>query len=827
MSENGISTRQLKIGYDTDLVREITMEVRPGRLVTLIGPNGCGKTTLLMTLTGELKKRGGLVFLDGEDLSSLKADEAARKMSVVMTYRVRPELMTCREVVELGRYPYTGRFGVLSEYDREVVREAMAWAEVTDLASRFFQNLSDGQKQRVMLARAVCQEPEILVLDEPTSFLDIRHKLDILEKVASLVREKNMAVLMSIHELEIAMRISDHVVALGDGRILKAGPPEEIFREDFIRKLYRIEGMDTSVLGGEFWFDREGHDHEKDEREGNGNERHAGTCLIPEKCEEVPSGAHRIAPEANEEVQPGARRIGLEESEEVQPGARRIAPEASKNRRPKVLMIQGTMSGAGKSLITAGLCRIFAEDGYRVAPFKSQNMALNSFITDEGLEMGRAQVVQAECARIKPMVEMNPILLKPTDDKGSQLIVNGEVVGNMSASAYFRHKAGYKETILAAYERLCRVADVIIVEGAGSPVELNLKKDDIVNMGLAEMLDAPVLLVGDIDRGGIFAQLLGTLDLLEADERKRVKGLLVNKFRGDETLFENGVRILEERSRTKVVGVIPHLSLRFDDEDSLSDRFENTRTGTFDIAVIRFPHIANFTDLNPFEQIAEVSVRFVTSPEDVRDPDMIVLPGSKNTIEDLRWMKDVGLADAVREEAKKGKAIFGICGGYQMLGRRILDPAHAECGGEEAGLCLLPVDTVLGTEKVRRAYTGSIANAGGILQALKGLPVEGYEIHMGQTTPYEDVMEFTSGKTGYCKEQVYGCYIHGIFDKKEIAETTIRAIAEARGKDVGTAGLKDYADFKESQYDLLAAKLRACLDMEYIRAVMGFEEVSQ
>ena len=790
MSENGISTRQLKIGYDTDLVKEITMEVRPGRLVTLIGPNGCGKTTLLMTLTGELKKRGGLVFLDGEDLSSLKADEAARKMSVVMTYRVRPELMTCREVVELGRYPYTGRFGVLSEYDREVVREAMAWAEVTDLASRFFQNLSDGQKQRVMLARAVCQEPEILVLDEPTSFLDIRHKLDILEKVASLVREKNMAVLMSIHELEIAMRISDHVVALGDGRILKAGPPEEIFREDFIRKLYRIEGMDTGILGGTFWFDREGNDHEVDEREGNGNERHPGTCLIPE------------------------------ETEEVQPGARRT-------RHPKVLMIQGTMSGAGKSLITAGLCRIFAEDGYRVAPFKSQNMALNSFVTEDGLEMGRAQVMQAECARIKPMVEMNPILLKPTDDKGSQLIVNGEVVGNMSASAYFRHKAGYKETILAAYERLCRVADVIIVEGAGSPVELNLKKDDIVNMGLAEMLDAPVLLVGDIDRGGIFAQLLGTLDLLEADERKRVKGLLVNKFRGDETLFENGVRILEERSRTKVVGVIPHLSLRFDDEDSLSDRFENTRTGNFDIAVIRFPHIANFTDLNPFEQIAEVSVRFVTSPEDVRDPDMIVLPGSKNTIEDLRWMKDVGLADAVREEAKKGKAIFGICGGYQMLGRRILDPAHAECGGEEAGLCLLPVDTVLGTEKVRRAYTGSIANAGGILQALKGLPVEGYEIHMGQTTPYEDVMEFTSGKTGYCKEQVYGCYIHGIFDKKEIAETTIRAIAEARGKDVGTAGLKDYADFKESQYDLLAAKLRACLDMEYIRAVMGFEEVSQ
>ncbi len=763
--ENGLSTRQLKIGYDTDLVRDITMEVRPGRLVTLIGPNGCGKTTLLMTLTGALKKRGGLVFLDGVDLSSLKPDETAEKMSVVMTDRVRPELMTCREVVELGRYPYTGRFGVLSGHDREVVREAMAWAEVTDLASRFFQNLSDGQRQRVMLARAVCQEPEILVLDEPTSFLDIRHKLNILEKVVSLVREKNIAVLMSIHELEIAMRISDHVVALGEGRILKAGPPEEIFREDFIRKLYRIEGMDAGILGGKFWFD-------------------------PVK----------------------------EES------SRRIIPERSKERRPKVLMIQGTMSGAGKSLITAGLCRIFAGDGYRVAPFKSQNMALNSCVTEEGLEMGRAQVMQAECAGIKPLAEMNPILLKPTDDRGSQLIIRGEVVGNMSASEYFRRKAGYKETILAAYERLCRIADVIIVEGAGSPVELNLKKDDIVNMGLAEMLDAPVLLVGDIDRGGIFAQLLGTLDLLEADERKRVKGLLVNKFRGDETLFENGVRILEERGHTKVVGVIPHLPLRFDDEDSLSDRFKNTRIKSFNIAVIRFPHISNFTDLNPFEQIGEVSVRFVTSPEEVKDPDLIVLPGSKNTIEDLRWMKEVCLADTVRKEAKKGKVIFGICGGYQMLGRRILDPAHTECGGEEAGLSLLPVDTVLGTEKIRRAYTGRIANAGGILHALKGLPAEGYEIHMGRTTPYEDVMEFTSGKTGYCKEQIYGCYIHGIFDKREIAETTILAIAKERGKEIRTAELEDYAAFKESQYDLLASKLRSCLDMKYIRAVMGFED---
>ncbi len=769
--EKGIRTEQLHIGYDKDLVRDITLQVSPGKIVTLIGPNGCGKSTLLKTLTGELRKRGGTVFLDGDDLSVQKADEIAKKMSVVMTYRVKSELLTCKEVVELGRYPYTGRLGILSDKDRGIVRESMDWAEVTDLGSAYFRNISDGQKQRVMLARAVCQEPEVLILDEPTSYLDIRHKLDILEKVASLAKEKNMAVLMSLHELEIAMRISDHVVALGEGRILRTGTPREVFREDFIRSLYRIEGMDTEVLGGKYWFE------EKDQRED---------------------------------------RPAL--------GKKAGMTAGKKSSHPKVLMIQGTMSNAGKSLIAAGLCRILKQDGYRVAPFKSQNMALNSYVTKEGLEMGRAQVMQAECAGIEPAVCMNPILLKPTDDRGSQLIINGEPIGNMSASAYFRHKADYRGIILGAYEKLSGMADVIIVEGAGSPVELNLKKDDIVNMGLAEMIDAPVLLVGDIDRGGIFPQLLGTLDLFEKKERDRVKGLLVNKFRGDPGLFEDGIRILEERGRTKVAGVIPYLPLRFDDEDSLSERFDQAAVGAFDIAVIRLPHISNFTDFNTFDQIDGVSLRYVSAPEKLGDPDMILLPGSKNTLGDLRWMKETGISRRIKEEARKNKVIFGICGGYQMLGRSVSDPEHTEGGGEEEGLALLPVDTVLGSEKIRKLYSGSISGAEGILKDLKGLPLEGYEIHMGRTFPYEEVTEFTSGSTGYCKDNIYGCYIHGFFDKSRVTETLLGAVAKDRNKEIRTEGLLDYASFRESRYDLLAVHLRQCLDMDYIRRIMGLTD---
>ena len=301
----------------------------------------------------------------------------------------------------------------------------------------------------------------------------------------------------------------------------------------------------------------------------------------------------------------------------------------------KVIMVQGTMSGVGKSFLVAGLCRIFKQDGKKVAPFKSQNMALNSYITDEGLEMGRAQVMQAEAAGIKPSVCMNPILLKPTDSIGSQVIINGEVIGNMRAREYFEYKKSLVPVIKEAFKKLSEEVDIIVIEGAGSPAEINLKENDIVNMGMAEIVDSNVLLVADIDRGGVFAQLLGTLMLLEDDEKERVKGLIINKFRGDKTILNPGIDMLEEKGNVKVCGVLPYMNIKLEDEDSLSERFDVTGRKAIDIAIVRFPRISNFTDFNVFEQNENVSLRYVTDAHELEGADMIILPGSKNTIGDL------------------------------------------------------------------------------------------------------------------------------------------------------------------------------------------------
>ena len=310
----------------------------------------------------------------------------------------------------------------------------------------------------------------------------------------------------------------------------------------------------------------------------------------------------------------------------------------------KVIMIQGTMSNVGKSLLTAALCRIFRQDGYACAPFKAQNMALNSFITKDGLELGRAQAMQAQAAGIEPSALMNPILLKPTTDVGSQVIVNGKVRGNFRAAEYFKYKKELIPDILAAYHTLAKEHDIIVIEGAGSPVELNLKTDDIVNMGMAKLVNAPVLLAGDIDRGGIFPQLLGTLSLLEPEELQRVKGLIVNKFRGDRALFQSGVDLLEAKGKKPVVGVVPYVDCDIDDEDSLSDKLQkNGGTAILDIAVIRLPRISNFTDFDSFSQYPDVSVRYVTKPEQLGFPDLILLPGTKSTISDLQWLRNTGL----------------------------------------------------------------------------------------------------------------------------------------------------------------------------------------
>lgn len=537
----------------------------------------------------------------------------------------------------------------------------------------------------------------------------------------------------------------------------------------------------------------------------------------------------------------------------------------------KVIMVQGTMSSAGKSFLVAGLCRIFKQDGYRVAPFKSQNMALNSYITSEGLEMGRAQVMQAEAAGITPMVCMNPILLKPTNNVGSQVIVNGEVLGNMSARDYFAYKKKLIPDIKRAFRKLEEYADIIVIEGAGSPAEINLKENDIVNMGMAQMVNALVLLVGDIDRGGVFAQLLGTLMLLTDEEKARVKGLIINKFRGDKTILDPGIAMLEERGGVPVVGVIPYRQLSLEDEDSLTERFDKKTEGLIDIAVIRYPRISNFTDFNVFEQMPEVTVRYVTSVAELHHPDMICLPGSKNTMGDLKWMRQNGFEAAIKKAAET-TPVFGICGGYQMLGMSIADPDNVEEGGAIRGMELLPVETILQKSKMRCQTEGLVDKVEGIFHGISGCEFQGYEIHMGETR-YADcsvkdnaIVPFSSDDLkqeqsnipfvkpesdlnpqptngwintetdGSCNdsgkpvnktvvqsekyENVYGSYVHGIFDQAKIADAILHALAKKKGVALEEGGMLDYQVFKEKEYDKLADTLRAYLNMEEIYGML-------
>ena len=481
----------------------------------------------------------------------------------------------------------------------------------------------------------------------------------------------------------------------------------------------------------------------------------------------------------------------------------------------KVIMVQGTMSNAGKSLLVAGLCRVFRQDGYTVAPFKSQNMALNSFITKEGLEMGRAQVMQAEAAGIAPMVCMNPILLKPISHTGSQVIVNGEVIGNMSAREYFAYKKQLVPDIKKAFQKLEEKADIIVIEGAGSPAEINLKENDIVNMGLAEMVDAPVLLVGDIDRGGVFAQLLGTLMLLTKQEKDRVKGLVINKFRGDKTILDPGILMLEEKGRVPVVGVLPYLELRLEDEDSLTERFDHRREGLIDIAVIRYPRISNFTDFNVFEQNPNVTVRYVASEEELHHPDLIILPGSKNTMGDLKWMRQNGMEAAVKKRVGE-IPVFGICGGYQMLGEMVEDPDGVEEGGALRGMELLPVKTELKKQKKRCQVEGKIGTLPGIFSELSGCSYQGYEIHMGSTHIDGEASEEWKAPVYGTRQNVYGSYIHGLFDQGYTAEAVVRALAKKKGLSLTEGKIQDYRRFKETQYDKLADAMRMYFHMEEI-----------
>lgn len=494
----------------------------------------------------------------------------------------------------------------------------------------------------------------------------------------------------------------------------------------------------------------------------------------------------------------------------------------------KSIMVQGTMSSAGKSLLVAGLCRVLHQDGIRVAPFKSQNMALNSFITKEGLEMGRAQVVQAEAAGIEPSVLMNPILLKPCSDRGSQVIVCGEPVGTMEAVDYYKFRGSLRDTIKKTYTKLGETSDVIVIEGAGSPAEINLNHDDIVNMGMAELVDAPVILVADIDRGGVFAQIYGTIMLLPQEQRERIKGVVINKFRGDVSILLPGLKMIEDLTGVPVLGVIPYLNIDIDDEDSLSERSEGM-IKPVNIAVIQFPRISNATDFTPLARKDSIQLRYVRRTADFGNPDMIILPGTKSTMSDLLWMRQNGLEALVKKAAERGVPILGVCGGYQMLGRTLSDPENTEKGGVLQGLGLLPIDTVFYEDKTRLQSEGKVCEQKGVFEELSDASLRGYQIHMGQSTLSEDAVPFVrfadGTEDGAVVENVCGTYLHGLFDG-ELTDKLAGMLLRRKGisPEESSSAILDAAAFHQTQYDILADALRKNLDMQAIYRIINGEK---
>ncbi len=495
--------------------------------------------------------------------------------------------------------------------------------------------------------------------------------------------------------------------------------------------------------------------------------------------------------------------------------------------RGKVIMLQGTGSSVGKSMLCAALCRIFKEDGLRVAPFKSQNMALNSFATKEGLEMGRAQVVQAQAAGVEPSVDMNPILLKPTSDRKSQVIALGKPIGNMTAVEYHHYKPNLRQLVKETYDRLEGQNDVVVIEGAGSPAEINLKEGDLVNMWMAEAADAPVLLVGDIDRGGVFASLYGTVMLLEPEERARIKGMIINKFRGDVSILEPGLRMIEEKVGIPVVGVVPWTDADIEDEDSVSERLLGVSGhGEINVAVARLKHISNFTDFQALSLHPGVTLKYATKAEDFADADVIILPGTKNTIDDLIDLKNRDMIAPIVRHARSGKLLIGVCGGYQMLGNLLRDPHGVESAAPEVGgLGLLDMEVTFNPEKRTVQAKGTLTDAVDWLKSLKGTEIEGYEIHSGVNT-FGAGTRFWLGPDGACNAagNVLGTYLHGLFDDGTLADAIVRRARVLKGlpeEPVTAEQAKvNMAAYREEQFDKLAKAVRESLDMEAVYRIL-------
>lgn len=512
--------------------------------------------------------------------------------------------------------------------------------------------------------------------------------------------------------------------------------------------------------------------------------------------------------------------------------------------RGAVLMVQGTMSSAGKSLMVAALCRIFKQDGFKVAPFKAQNMALNSFVTRDDLEIGRAQAMQAQAAGVDVTVEMNPVLIKPEADAFAQIVVMGKPWARLPAGEYMRRRSELWNIVTRALDSLRTAYEVVVIEGAGSPAELNLRRGDLVNMAIANYANAPVLLVGDIDRGGIFAQLIGTHLLLDEPERARIKGFIVNKFRGEPRLFEDGVKILEERSGVPVVGVMPFVrDLQIADEDSVVlDEIQDRRRMTddlnapssvlglrsLDVVVLRLPHLSNFDDFDPLRAEADVAVRFVDRVENLGQPDLIILPGTKTTMADLEFVRERGLADRVVDRARAGTPVIGICGGYQMLGAKILDPLRVESIKPEIdGLGLLPVVTTFESEKQTVRARGNIVVNRGLFAETRGLDVIGYEIHMGRTSvegealinvlargdATVDSLDGAIDATGW----IAGTYFHGLFDNDGLRHALLANLAARKN----LAHTSDKRFDRHIEYDRLAQTARMNLNLDTIYRIAG------
>ncbi|MSR77578.1 MAG: cobyric acid synthase [Candidatus Omnitrophica bacterium] len=493
----------------------------------------------------------------------------------------------------------------------------------------------------------------------------------------------------------------------------------------------------------------------------------------------------------------------------------------------KSLMILGTASGVGKSLVTAGFCRLLSDTGCRVAPFKAQNMSNNSWVTAEGGEMGRAQVVQAECARIEPHTDMNPVLLKPSTDQTSQVIVHGFSVGQFSAREYFSEgQRGLFEKAKESFNRLAEQNDFLVLEGAGSPAEVNLKSRDFVNMKTAEMADAVCVLVADIDRGGVFASVIGTLDLLEPHERARIKGIIINKFRGDVSLFDDGIKFIEERTGVKVLGILPYdheLWMMEEDSVPVENRGQvlNPVPNSLDIAVVYLPRISNFTDFEVLRFEPGVRVRYLRRAEEMGSPDLLILPGTKATIADLDYLKEKGFTGKILDYAKGGGRVLGICGGFQMLGETIRDGQHQESKTAECpGLGLFKMTTEFFPEKVLKQVESVIETK--IFGRKIKAPVRAYEIHMGRTEFQEKYPEFGPQGIVHSSGKIAGTYLHGLFDETGFRHAFLQALAADCGKSfTPSSNAKSLEQIKQENYDRLAALLRKHLELEFLEKFLG------